>query len=632
MEIKKFLFIIFLFAAPLFAQTITDSILLGQDVLKNRYDISYDRQFYTHSLNSNLSAGLNSGNFNSGLLLNLASVVSKSGAKSVRDQNQFAFRTGYNLIPSLNVSVITAHENFKDTRETGLNFLSNTELLAVSKYTPLQGISSSAFYGIVQNKQLGDYERGNKYGLWGSAENQDEYDMLIKSDLLFERENINLRHNGTASFKLKAEKDFDSNISTKFYTGYHLKSRDYYIKADSTLIQEYGVSKNVLTREEEELQVSGVLALRNIYSGLSASLDGNLASKSVSRLSKFKTYQIIGENIFDSKLAELNFSINGNIDYSDESLLLKLGAGLNSRDEKHNAIPLPDVNPIFFERRSETEARKNSLAQRAFLSLYSEIIPSRKDRIIIQLFQNKLRYDTPSDNNYDDRDELLSVMRIRISRMLSEGLIVFISGEYTFSRLVYLFSEKSSNNVTGRLVKLNTGNEIGNAYFRSRNLFEVSANYSVYDFEDVVSGYKSFSFRQMFFSDSTTINLSKKIRLRFTGYYRLSEQAELKWNDFSIKPLRILEEILLFPRLTVDYRNANFSLGIRKFTISTFGYVKSTKNLQTKFTSFAPAAEIEFFSRSGLQITVRGWHEFNTTRGGERYELTNLNSEIRYFF
>lgn len=614
------------------AQSFADSIIINPVIDRNSYLMNYDKQFYTHALNTMLTAGISNDNFSGGVNLNIASVVTRSGQKSLRDQNQLAFVAGYNPARTLNFSLITSHENYKDTRETGLNFLSNTEVIAMGKLSADAGLSTSVFYGYVQNKQLGDIEAGDKYGFWGKIINYDELDMLINGALVYEREKINLRNKQSSAFRLRLEKDFDEGIRLGFSSSYSSKSRDFYIKADSGLVSEYGISKNILTRNEDEVLLNGNILLGNQQKDISFYLTGGLISKGVSRLSKFKSLRQPGESIFDSRLDEISIIFNAGADYISKLLVLRINVGLNSRDEKQSAIPLSGINPIFFEKRSELEAKKNNIARRAILSLYGDFMPGSRDKFTIQLFQSKLKYDTPSLDNFDDRDETLSIIRLRYSRTISRNLIVFISGEYTHSKLVYIFAQKSANNTTGRFYKINTGNELNYKSFNSKNLFEISANYSVYDYEAITSGYKSFSFRQLYFSDSSTVNLGKSVKFGFNGFYRLSEQSELKWTEFTIKPVRLLEEFLLFPKIMTNAGSVYFSVGLRRFTIFTYTYLKARKTLLSEFKSIGPAAELEYFAGSGLMITFRGWHEFNSASNDNSFELTNFYSEIKYFF
>lgn len=89
-----FLTIFALLGTSNFAQSFADSIIVNPVIKKNTYLINYDKQFYTHSLSTTLTAGINKNDFTGGINLNINSVVSGTGTKSLRDQNQMAFITG----------------------------------------------------------------------------------------------------------------------------------------------------------------------------------------------------------------------------------------------------------------------------------------------------------------------------------------------------------------------------------------------------------------------------------------------------------------------------------------------------------------------------------------------------------
>src|SRR5690606_30952532 len=121
---------------------------------------------------------------------------------------------------------------------------------------------------------------------------------------------------------------------------------------------------------------------------------------------------------------------------------------------------------------------------RAAVSILGNFNFSPTDKLSFSLLQNKLRYDTPSKDNFDDRDELLSIARLRYSKMLNPFVETYVNLEGTYNHIVYLFSERSSNNNINRILRLSSGGNYRGKNVTSVNNFEVSANYTVYDFED----------------------------------------------------------------------------------------------------------------------------------------------------
>ncbi len=256
---------------------------------------------------------------------------------------------------------------------------------------------------------------------------------------------------------------------------------------------------------------------------------------------------------------------------------------------------------------------------------------SGSDKLYFSLFQNKLSYDTPSPENFDDRDELLSIVRLKYIKTLSPFFSVFINTEGTYNHIVYIFSERSSNNNVNRIVKLSSGGIYSGKYFTSSNSFEVSANYTVYDFEDLTPNYRSFSFRQFTAMDSSRIRISRRIDFVHYGYLKLSEQGDLKWTSFSTHPTRFLQEIYSEPKFVLTHNNLSFSLGMRIYSLNTYNYQGISKVLDTRYLSLAPLTEISI-DINKLTFGLLGWYEFISAEDASNKQQANLTMTMNWNF
>ena len=135
---------------------------------------------------------------------------------------------------------------------------------------------------------------------------------------------------------------------------------------------------------------------------------------------------------------------------------------------------------------------------------------------------------------------MLSIIRFRYSKLLTSYFTGFVNAEATFGHTVYLFASRSSNNNQSRIIRLRAGGDYLGSLVKSFNSFEVSANYTVYDFEDVTTNYQSYSFRQFTAIDSTTIVLTNDVSLFAYGYLKLSEVGDFRWDNFTARPTRAI--------------------------------------------------------------------------------------------
>ena len=78
---------------------------------------------------------------------------------------------------------------------------------------------------------------------------------------------------------------------------------------------------------------------------------------------------------------------------------------------------------------------------------------------------------------------------------------------------------------------------------------EVLANYTISDYEQQVASIRSFSFRQVLWSDSTAVQLSERIQCKFSGSLRIFEHGTLRWQEFMENPEEYAIEKSIWPEI-----------------------------------------------------------------------------------
>jgi hypothetical protein len=241
-----------------------------------------------------------------------------------------------------------------------------------------------------------------------------------------------------------------------------------------------------------------------------------------------------------------------------------------------------------------------------------------------------LRYDTPSPLNVEDRDELLVVASIGTSHRVSRYLDMEFILDGTMSHLVYLLSDRSANNNINRVLRLSPRTTYRpSASFMTMNVFEVLANYTVYDFEQQVGLVKSFSFRQFGWIDSTSVQITKKIGLDFFAYLKLYERGQLKWTEFRERTENsFIEKTYVVQARFSPEPGLLFAVGIRFFSQSRYAYKPEGKRLDLYLRSVGPTCLITWEVGRHGQIRLRGWYEERRQPDGTRSGLTNMTMNI----
>jgi len=617
-----------------FPQTRVDSLeYIGSNIPVNFLNSRFEKQLNTFYLNTNFRLSNKLDNLVLRINENFNSTFIRNDAGNTRDEQHLSLITKYIFTNNVSVGLAGNSSLLSDNRSLGgINNTSVNYAAIFSEIRPVNNLLVSPFGGYSYNKQIGISDNGALYGLEAELNNIDLTDLSLSSELRLRNEDILPRRNLIRYYALSVSNNFDKGINNNIKTGYSQTRKDFYIDADSTLSSTFNVANNIQSRTETNYQIFDRLSYDGFLEYFTLDLAGGINWKKIDRDFRYKTVEVASRSTYDTQIDELKLEFDAATTYISKFFSGSLRLNYYERDEKHQVKRFEDLPDNIFEEKSENEKQKNNNSSRATLSFNGSFRFSETDNLLISIYQSKLIYDTQSNLNDDDRDEILSIARLTYSKKLSAFFTAFINTEASYGHTVYLFASRSSNNNINRIFRLRTGGDYYSSVIRSFNSFEVSANYTVYDFEDVAINYKSYAFRQLTCIDSTTLRLNKKVSLFTYGYLKLSEIGDFDWNDFSSRPTRFLKEIYLEPRLVLNLNKTIFSVGFRIFSINTFSYQKNVKKLSNEYLSIGPIALIDILTLQSFNLVLKGYYEFISNTNSENKEQASLLMQANWKF
>lgn len=635
---KKSLLIFLLYPAIVFCQIKSDSLAFVSFFMPQRnISTTFDKQLNTYNLRTLLDYGERINDLYFGLSENFNSTVIKLKPKNVKDEHYFSFITEYSFSKYFASGLIFNNNILSDNKNLGLSDASLFNSTLFTKFITAEKIVIAPFIGYSINRQVGEKDEGYLYGAEGKTDTIQISDFELQSSMKVENDDISPRKNTLRLFDVNLANKFDENFGNLLTANFHQSRRDFYFTADSSVINDFNVTNNIQSRTETNYYLQDKISYLNPENSFSLDFLTRIIWRNIDRNTRYRSAENISTSMFDVKVNEFRLEFESSAGYKSDLFDGVFRFFYSERDEKHITKRIEEAN-IFqynemqkaYEERSKTESQKNNSAGRLSLSLNSSIRISSKDILQINFFHNKLKYDTPSNDNYDDRDELLTIARLNYTRKVSPFFNAFVNIEGSLNHIVYIFSERSSNNNYRRIIRLGSGGTYTGSKVFSKNLFEVSANYTVYDFEDITTNYKSFSFRQLSMLDSSSIKLTKKIYGSLYTYLRLSEQGDFKWSDFTGKPTRDLLEIYIEPKLNIKSGQIVYGVGIRYLTLKTYLYKNLIKNKESDYRSVGPLAEANITLQQRLLLRFYGWYEFIRTEDSKRREQANLNLQLTW--
>jgi hypothetical protein len=593
----------------------------------------FDKQLNTYNFNTSFKSFWTVDDFFFGLNENYNSTIVKSTTQNVTDQQYLLAIAQYNLSDLMKVGLHLNNNLYFDNRDFAINQASVNSASLFLKFIPMKNIEITPFGGLSQNNQIGETNSGFIYGSEVNIDKTNLGDLELSSMLRFQNEDISPRKNTIRLFNVEMKSSFEDNLKNIITGSYSEQRQDFYFTADPVTAMEFNITNNLQSRTETNYYLQDKILYVPSNSPLTMNLSGRISWRDIDRTTRYISFDNIANTPYDTYIQEFKIDLSSAADYVTDKLKLSFRFSYSERDETHQVKRSPGTSDILFNQRESLEEENNNNSQLANISLQSILNISRSDRITFSIFHRKLRYDTPSDLNFDDRDELLSIGRILYEKEFNRFFKIFLNLEGNQNRIVYIFSERSANNNTSRLLKFSSGGTFSSGDFVTANSAEVSANYTVFDYEELNSNFQSYSFRQLVIRDSTSYKLTKTIELLLSGYLKFSEQGEFQWSSFSGNPIRSLDERLIEPKFVYDYYGINFGIGVRYFETTAYSITNGVdKTKSSDYTSVGPTSEITYEFSDKINLKLYGWYEFISNGTDLHREIANLDLKLSYRF
>lgn len=353
--------------------------------------------------------------------------------------------------------------------------------------------------------------------------------------------------------------NFDESGSNMFKAGTSLKRRDFFFNLDTN---------NVVKQERNELLFDIVNEVRYpiIKDRLFSRLELLIAPSFIRRRSP--GFDLSAQNntgtLYMTSLAPSNTSRS---DFGITAVLnlvpiaAKSTSGLNSsltinyrERSEDNTLETSELgNSSSQEIKNISELlNASSFASQETSALANASMPvSARGTFFGELGARIYRYDTPSPENLDDRDEQYAHAFVRYEHRFSSPFLASAGLRLSKNHLVYLKSERSAQNNAINSITFSTTAEYRSERIINALYGEVFANYTEYDFilpSSSLTGTRDYVIRGMSIRDSFFIpfKLSNSLRSGIEARFdvRLSEQGSFNADEFTSRPQLGTQEVI----------------------------------------------------------------------------------------
>lgn len=587
------------------------------------------KQLNLYNFSGDLSFQLNHANLFLGNVARYARTLLQSADNSITETQQNYLRAGVFLTPDWALGGDVKYQKHTDSRTTTINYSSQSIFKMFSKYSLMNNWTVSLGSGYETNTQVHKTDKGLIWEANSVIENYRFFESDLHAQAYYMEENLSPRFNTNRKLAVFFNTALDEGLENSLQASYDQVKNDFYLPADTAVKSLFNTDYNIQNRTERTYSfVDNLTRLYLIPKVLSVKARVSVIQRTIDR--DYNYLPAVAQKMitYPDKIEETKIEAYGGITYSIEKSFFSLSALFTQRDEKHSIL----TRQAYTEQTADIEAMKNNTAERISLIADGSVYISEADKFNYTISHMKLKYDTPSEGNTDDRDELLTIARLSYFHIFSPIFQGNIQIEGTLNKMVYISAMRSANNYTNRVLKLSGSTSYLGYLLQSVNSCEIASNYTVYDFEDIANAPKSFSFRQLKLSDSTKIPFSRDYGFRMRATYRIAEHGLLYWQEFATTPIKYQEEIYLLPECYSRLFFTEFAVGYRFFIVNSFRYSAKERILDNIFFSSGPSVQITANSTDHLSLTLSGWFENVSITHQQFYNQSNFRFDLLYKF
>ncbi len=629
-SVKIFILFFFALGVILHAQSASDSTNFFFPAYKiNGIKIASDKHLNTLNFRNDLYYQGNYGKVNFAVDGKYSSAYFFATQQSYRTSHVIKTFADYSFSDWLAAGLLVKRSSYNDNQRLAISSAEVNQAMLYSKINVSGVLNLTPIAGFSQNSQAGAKDAGPIYGIEGNVNRISMENLDLSGRFHYSNEDISPRKNTLRSMLFQIRTSGSRVFRNTLSASFDQSGKDFYLPLDSTLASVFGVNNNIESRTENNYLLSNEL---QIYFSPRSRIDigGYIKQKYVKRQKRYVIPDLATTSTFDPTVSRLLMNITTSFVHRTSDYRLLVKGGFNRREETFSVANIPGANAIFYDLRQSQESNKDNVSALEYFTGSFRCYLGTKNVLSLSLYQRKLRYDTPSEENFDDRDELLTMLRFGFQRKVNPFFIFRLGLEASRNHLVYVFAERSSNNNIKRILRLIGGGTYRGKRLTSSNSAEVSANYTVYDFEDLTQNYQSFAFRQFSAKDSTSLFFNKFLSANFFGYIKISEQGEFSWKNFSEKPFQYRTEIYVEPLMQFNTRLINVGLGLRYYSLQTYDYSVLQLFPVSDYTSIGPSMIAATPISNNFSLNFHGWYEF--VKSGTTPDKTRINFTFSFYW
>ncbi|MEO1415951.1 MAG: hypothetical protein AAFW00_11750 [Bacteroidota bacterium] len=526
------------------------------------------------------------------------------------------------LSPRVQVASWLELDQFWNTRNQRYSFYLG------SQYRPIEGVEVTPLLGYSWDYRSQRLDQGLSPALRVRAQQSFEPGLQMETHLLARWKFINPRRQRNIDFGSYWLREFGPNslISASVEVGSN-EMDDYKsqsverIEADTgalALNLRYEVAPDWIWESENRL----------VFSRRSFTYDPYLQSESEFNNLRFGQQDLI----LRQRLSFQKPKVYGALSYTY--------AYLQRRYELENTL---ELIPLEFNRLEDREQQKDYFRRQHEWDARLTLPLNRKNQFQIEGYNRYVQYDTPSEDNFDDHDELNYTLKLDWQKRWSSKFQTRYRLIGGVRRYAFLFAERSQDNYTQRNLRLEFDYQWQPlAWLRLKGAHWVYVTYNVKDFAD--PNLTDRSTRNLETRWDLNMRLKPRWKMEAGIYRREVHVSYLDWERFTETTLDTtttwqadmnhvfrLKKKWLKQRIILEGGYQQVSrLRFQNTSMTSLENILTPINLRTRIHQIGPKTGIRFLNRGGESLKLNIWWQWQVQsfRYKEIEDFTTLSANF----
>jgi hypothetical protein len=258
---------------------------------------------------------------------------------------------------------------------------------------------------------------------------------------------------------------------------------------------------------------------------------------------------------------------------------------------------------------------------------------SQADNFQFSFSYTKYEYDSPDTTQTVDEDDIRFIGDLQYLHRFSDYFALKLSAHVYLYHQIYIHQSRSANNNWNRIYQLaSTFYHKINDSFENRSQIKILANYTVYDFEEILPEVRSYIFRKLSLADTLSWRISEHLRIRAIYQLENEDNGTFFQDIFAQQISRELRSHLIdLGLIYFRYRAFELGTGLNWYLRKEWSHFPE-KRMTRDYVAFSPSLSFVYNLGENLNIFAT----FSPRQYRDIYSRTQYFStgrlHLRYFF